>query len=68
MTEKQLVEKLRSEIAQAGTPYKWAKAKGVERSVVSRVLTGGIKVPPALARALGYVRSCEYVRIVDKGE
>lgn len=63
LTEPQLrAEQVRA-VDVAGGQGAWAVRHGVERTVVSRAISGTRDVPESVANALGYVRQVRFVQV-----
>lgn len=60
MTEEQLIEVLRRQVAEAGGQHHWAWKHGIQQSMVSAVLQGRRTLSLRFALALGFRRVVSY--------
>lgn len=64
MTEHDLLQILRNQVALAGSQRLWAKAHGVPESVISTTLSGRRALSPLVANALGFAVRTTYARVI----
>lgn len=60
VTQTDAVNILREECKKAGSQTKWAKAHGVHRALVQRILAGKQNLEPSIILALGMRRTIAY--------
>lgn len=60
ITEAELIEVLRKQVAEAGGPANYARARKVWMSTMVSILTGKLGISPSIAAAMGYRKKIMY--------